>query len=174
MLLNQTPFGIFDSLNEMPESDELAAVVFRVGTLLCAVPARLVREILPPLPATRIPGAPPAVGGLVNVRGSLLTVLDAHRLLEQTPLPGDDGAVLVVTAGGRTCGLAVGEVRDFVTLPRSAVADRASLPGVDGRVVQAVGRHGGEHFIVLDLDALAGPIWPAVAVSVPEAHGGLG
>jgi purine-binding chemotaxis protein CheW len=151
-------FGIFFSTIEMADSQTLHAVVFRVGDLTCAAPAGIVREILPVLPATRIPGVSGSVDGLVNVRGALLTVLDAHRLLGRERLAGDEGAIIVLSVGGRLCGLLVGEVRDFVELPPSAVASRERLPGVDPRIVRSVARHGEEHFVILDTDALLAPM----------------
>lgn len=144
----------------MPDSPVLHAVVFRVGDLLCGAPAGIVREILPRLQATRIPGVATAVAGLVNVRGALLTVLDAHELLRQPRRPGDEGALLVLHAAGRLVGLEVGEVRDFFTLPDTAVAPREQLPGVDPSVVRAVARHEADHFIILELDALCAPVLP--------------
>jgi purine-binding chemotaxis protein CheW len=71
-------------------------LVFRVGTLACAVDVDQVREILPRLPTTRIPGAPPVVAGLVNVRGTLVTVVEGWRALGLPPLspsPSPDEAV---------------------------------------------------------------------------------
>lgn len=158
MLPKAPPFGIFGSLLEMADSPALHAVIFRVGTLLCAAPAGIVREILPALPATRIPGVADSISGLVNVRGSLLTVLDGFRLLGQTR-NGDAGALLVLMVRGRTVGLAVDEVRDFVELDSGSVADRTRLPGVDPAIVSAIARHGDEHFILLNLDALVGPVF---------------
>jgi len=61
-------------------------LVFRVGTLACAADVDQVREILPRLPTTRIPGAPPVVAGLVNVRGTLVTVVEGWRALGLPPL----------------------------------------------------------------------------------------
>ncbi|MBA2627375.1 MAG: chemotaxis protein CheW [Gemmatimonadales bacterium] len=142
----------------MANSPTFHAVVFRVGDLICAAPAGIVREILPHLPATRIPGVATAVDGLVNVRGALLTVVDAHRLLNRPRLPDDEGATIVLEAGGRAYGLVVGEVRDFVELPAAAVADSAQLPGVDPRIVKSVGTRGEEHFVILDIEALLAPI----------------
>lgn len=151
-------FGIFVSSIEMADSPVLHAVIFRVGELLCGAPAGIVREILPPLPATRIPGVPAAVRGIVNVRGALLTVLDAHALLQSAPRAGDEGAILVLRTAGRTFGLEVAEVRDFFSVPEAAVAQRERLPGVDPAVVKAVARHDDIHFVMLDLDALCGPL----------------
>ena len=143
----------------MTETATLRAVVFRVGGLICALPAESVREILPPLPATRIPGADPSVDGLVNVRGALLTIVDSHRLTGQPRPEGAELATLVVEAGGRACGLIVSQVLDFVELPADRVAGRADLPGVDPRLVRGVARHGNRHYILLDLDNLVTPVF---------------
>ena len=152
------PFGIFFSSIEMANSPTFHAVVFRVGDLICAAPAGIVREILPPLPATRIPGVAGAVEGLVNMRGILLTVVDAHRLLGRQRRETDEAPIIVLDVSGKTYGLMVGEVRDFVELPATAVAPRGQLPGVDPRIVQAVGTRGDEHFVILDIDALLAPM----------------
>jgi purine-binding chemotaxis protein CheW len=150
--------AIFVSLIEMANSPALHAVVFRIGEVICAAPAGIVREILPRLPATRIPGVPDAVEGLVNVRGSLLTVLDGHLLLDQPRRPTDEGAIVVLEVKGRGYGLGVGQVLDFLEVPAGAVVERRDLPGVDPRLVKAVGHGGDQHFILLDVDALFAPI----------------
>ena len=99
-LLAPTPLAIFFSSIEMANSPTLHAVIFRIGALICAAPAGIVREILPRLPATRIPGVAEAIEGLVNVRGTLLTVLDGHVLLQQPRRSEDEGAIVVVEVGG--------------------------------------------------------------------------
>ena len=142
----------------MPDSPTLHAVIFRIGALVCAAPAGIVREILPRLPATRIPGVAEAIEGLVNVRGSLLTVLDGHVLLQQQRRDGDEGAIVVVEVAGRRYGLSVAGVTDFLEVPGASIAQRADLPGIDPRLVKAVGVHDGRHFILLDIDALVAPV----------------
>ena len=142
----------------MPDVRPLHAVVFRVGGVVCALPAGVVREILPAVRATRVPGVPAAVEGLVNVRGGLVTVIDGHVLLGQ-PRPADsDMAVLLLDRGGKVAGLTVGEVLDFLEVPSAAVAPREQLPGVDPSVVKGVGEWGGRRFVLLDLDALLAPL----------------
>jgi len=143
----------------MANPPALHAVIFRIGEIICAAPAGIVREILPRLPATRIPGVPAAVEGLVNVRGSLLTVLDGHLLLEQPRREADEGAIVVLEVKGRSYGfLGVGQVIDFLEVPAGSVVERRDLPGVDPRLVKAVGLHAAQHFILLDVDALFAPI----------------
>lgn len=145
----------------MDDSGALRVLIFRVGRLVCGLPAAAAREILPPQTATRIPGAPDAVVGLVNVRGALLTLFDGHRLLGQEPDATADGAILVVDHGGRRAGLAVSEVSDLLLVAPDAIEPRDALPGVDPRWVQAVGHRDGRHFVLLDLPAILAPVFGA-------------
>ena len=149
---------IFVSSIEMANSPALHAVLFRIGEVVCAAPAGIVREILPRLPATRIPGVADEVEGLVNVRGSLLTVLDGHLLLQQGRLVSDEGAIVVLEVKGRSYGLGVGQVLDFLEVPLASVVERRELPGVDPRLVKAVGLQADRHFILLDMEAVFAPI----------------
>jgi len=135
-------------------------LVFRVGTLSCAAEVETVREILPRLSVTRIPGAPAEVSGMVNVRGSLVTVVDGWRALGQ-PAPARDGGttiLLEVDGGRRLMGLTVDEVVDLLAVPGETLERRQSLPGLDPTIVRAVGRRGAQAFVVLDTDRLLGPI----------------
>jgi purine-binding chemotaxis protein CheW len=150
-------------------------LVFRVGTLACAAEVDQVREILPRLPTTRIPGAPPVVAGLVNVRGTLVTVVEGLRALAPTetsqPASSEDaGSTLLLEvapgngskeaagAGRKLIGFTVDEVLDVLALTEATLEDGKGLPGVDPTLVRAVGRRHGELFILLDVAALLGPI----------------
>src|SRR4026209_608447 len=98
-------------------------LVFRVAQLACATEVAAVREILPVPAATRVPGAPPAVVGLINIRGTLVTLVDARRALGQ---PADDsvGTVILLEVASRTVGFAVDEVLDFITALPGEPAER--------------------------------------------------
>ena len=157
-MLGLIPWAILFSSIEMASSPTLHAVIFRIGALNCAAPAGIVREILPRLPATRIPGVAEAIEGLVNVRGSLLTVLDGHRLLHQERRAEDEGAILVVEVAGRRYGLGVAQVVDFLEVPEQSIAERADLPGVDPRMVRAIGLFDDRPFVMLDMEALVAPL----------------
>lgn len=131
--------------------------MFRVGGLICGANAEAVREILPSQPATPVPGAPAEVAGLVNVRGNLVTVVDGRRAVGP-PTAERDGMIVLLELDSRTIGLVVDEVLDLVTIPATDLAEREALPGVDPKLVRAVGWRDRESFVLLDLDALLGPI----------------
>jgi len=145
----------------MSDETVVRLLVFRVGPLVCAAAAETVREILPRLPAIRVPGAPALVAGVVNVRGSLVTVVDGWRALDQpAPSSADAGSTVLLEVGAqrRPLGLTVDEVLDLLALPRGQLEERRSLPGVDVRLVRGVGRRNGQVFVVLDTEALLAPI----------------
>jgi purine-binding chemotaxis protein CheW len=135
-------------------------VLFRVAGLVCAAETGAVREILPLQRATRIPGAPAAVQGLINVRGDLVTLLDGARLLGRT-MEGPAASLILMRWGDVGVAVAVEEVLDLVPKSEADLADREQLVGLDPTVVRAVGQHAGRTFIVLDLDALLGPLLAA-------------
>jgi len=146
----------------MGDAQVVRLLVFRVGNLTCAAAAEVVREILPRLDTTRIPGAPPVVAGLVNVRGTLVTVVDGRKALGQ-PEPaerteGGTTVLLQIGGGQQTIGFTVDEVVDMLAVNADALEPRQALPGLDPKLVRAVGRRREQLFIVLDTDALLGPV----------------
>lgn len=144
----------------MPDAAAVRLLLFRVGGIVCAAGMDTVREIVPTVRAARIPGAPPSVLGLVNVRGMLLPVIDGGILLTHDTPAGTGGTVLL-DVGDTVIGVAVDTVEDLVSVDLDDLTDREVLTGVDPDVVRAVGRHEGEPFVLLDVDALLGPLLPA-------------
>jgi len=135
-------------------------LLFRCGGQVLALEAGLVREILAASQPTRIPGAPEAVLGLVNVRGTLVPVVDAARAAGLGPGEGGAGSLVLVERHGRPVALVVEEVLDLVTVGEKDLNSRESLPGVRADLVQAVGTAGGRPFVQLASDALLEPLLP--------------
>ena len=137
----------------------LRLLLFRCGGQVCAVEAGAVREILSAGEPTRIPGTPSAVRGLVNVRGTLVPVVDAAAAIG-LEAGGATGTLVLVERGNKPVALAVEEVLDLVTAPASALDDHAVLPGVRADLVRAVGTAAGHSFVQLAIDALLEPLLP--------------
>lgn len=119
------------------------------------------REILPVQPATRIPGAAPAIRGLVNVRGLLVTLVDAVVALglAATPSP-EGGSVLLIDHASHRVGLVVDEVLDLVLVDDADLDERGALPGVHPELVRGVGTAGGQPFVELATGTLLEPLLP--------------
>lgn len=110
-----------------------------------------VREVLPWRRITRLPGAPAYVRGLINVRGTLVTVADLGTLLDPARPPADGGSILVVGHGTRLAGVAVEEVLDVQAVVREEVAEAGAT--FDG-VVRGLGHSGAQVVILIDIPTL--------------------
>jgi chemotaxis signal transduction protein len=108
-------------------------IVFAVGAARFAVELRWVREVVTLGFVTAVPTAPPALGGVCNLHGTILPVLDLGSLLDQPPGPParqGDGA-LVLEAEGMVCGLRVDQVDHVATL----VDDGGAIVDAAGRAL---------------------------------------
>lgn len=96
---------------------------FAVGDLLVGIDVERVREILFDPDLTPVPMAHPAILGLLNLRGEIVTVLDArHRLGLPAGETTGDRSHVIVTADGETVSLLVDGEREVVEVdPRTAL-----------------------------------------------------
>jgi purine-binding chemotaxis protein CheW len=114
-------------------------VVFRLAGGTYGIELDAVREIVPFRGATRLPGAPSSVAGLVNVRGSIITVIDLGAQLEGTSSARDRSSVMLVEYGAKLVGAAVDEVLDVRRTADVELDDDATGLAADA-AVRAVGR----------------------------------
>ena len=111
-----------------------------------------VREIVPIRHATRLPGAPPYVRGLINLRGAIVTVIDLAARLAGTSAA-MEGSVVLADHGSKHVGLAVDEVRDVQLLAPDRF-EPATGDVARGGVVRGLGHLDHGVVIVLDVPAV--------------------
>jgi len=103
--------------------DDEQVVVFRLGTEEFGVPIDSVQEIVRvPEVLTHVPKAPMAVEGVINLRGTVLPVIDLRRRLGLPTVARNDGQRIVVflIRGVRT-GFIVDAVAEVLKVPRQAI-----------------------------------------------------
>lgn len=89
----------------------------KLGGQEYAVDIRSIREIRGWIASTHLPFAPDYVKGMINLRGSVLVVVDlARRLGFAQTEPGSASVVVVVESAGRSMGLLVDEVCDIINV----------------------------------------------------------
>jgi purine-binding chemotaxis protein CheW len=86
-----------------------------------------VREVVPITATTRLPGAPVYVRGLINLRGTLVTVIDAAMSLYGVAADDAIASILLVEHRGRVAGVIVENVFDIQSFPADEVADGPML-----------------------------------------------
>jgi purine-binding chemotaxis protein CheW len=128
-------------------------LVFVVADRRCACEITAVREIVAWRSVTRLPGAPPSVAGLINLRGGIVTVLDLGVHLGGAPANRTTGSIVLAESGSKTVGLAVDTLHDVCRVSlediEAAESERFSETGSD--IVRGVLRAGDSMAVMLDL-----------------------
>ncbi|QOC21180.1 purine-binding chemotaxis protein CheW [Wenzhouxiangella sp. AB-CW3] len=117
-----------------------------------------VQEILCGARITPVPGAPAFVLGLINLRGSIVTVVDARQRLGLVPRPArETDWIIILDVQDQSVGLLVDEVSEVMVLdPDRIEAMRGNDTGEDSRHVQGVIQTPAGMLILLDIESLVG------------------
>ncbi|MGE4431795.1 MAG: chemotaxis protein CheW [Sphingobium sp.] len=114
-------------------------ITFRLGEQSFGLDIMAIREIRAWSPATRLPHVPAYVAGVVNLRGTVLPVIDlAARLGWEPANPTDRHVIIVAQVGQQLRGLIVDAVSDIVTAqademqPAPATGADAVVPHLEG------------------------------------------
>ncbi len=120
------------------QAEDAGSLLLEVAGEHLSLPLAAVAEILRPRPLTRVPLAPPALLGVLNLRGAVLPVLSLARLLGRaTNAPGPAARVVVAS---RPDGSRVGLLVDSVAKASSAAAPAIGLDALLARDFAAL-RH---------------------------------
>ncbi|MBB2961154.1 chemotaxis protein CheW [Methylobacterium sp. R2-1] len=141
----------------MPEADgtgDRRYLVLTLGPDDFALDAGVVRELIRPPRLTRVPGAPPTLAGLANLRGMALPVLDLRRIVHPDIEPATEPTRVVVAEAGEPVGLIVDRIVAFSVGTESVESDG---PGRSRRRSVANGSGSAR---VLDLPALVAGAFP--------------
>ncbi len=110
------------------DATEVELLSFRVGDQEYSVDIMSVREIRGWTRATSLPHSPAYVRGVINLRGTVLPVIDlAQRLGLPSGELTDRNVIIVVHVGGRIVGLLVDAVSDILSIPEEELAPPPEL-----------------------------------------------
>lgn len=137
----------------IPESRTAArTLLFRVADRVYGCDIEAVREIIPYRRATRLPGAPKYVQGLINLRGTIVTVLDLGTRLDAGRAPVREGSIILATHGTRVVGVAVDEVMDVQAIEEEPIA--ASSGDLPRGLVRGLGHLDDGVVVLVNIHAL--------------------
>ena len=136
--------------SEAPEAPTRRLLVFEVGGGVFASEMSAIREIVPSQAVTRLPGAPPTVSGLINLRGTIVTVIDAGTCLRQSHWRRTGGLILLAGYGDGVIGVGIDDVRDIHDATEDQFGPRPS-DVADGSAVCGVVEIAGERVLLLDV-----------------------
>lgn len=151
-------------------------LTFTLGNETYGVDILRVQEIRGWAPVTRIPQSPPHVLGVLNLRGSIVPIVDLRMRFnleraEYTPL-----TVIIVlsvesAAGRRDFGVVVDGVSDVIDVPVAEVKPAPELGAhVSTEFIAGLAAVSGRMLMLLDIDRLIGS--DVTGVALPAAANG--
>lgn len=90
-------------------------VIFTLGNEKFALDTKLVHGIEKMMSITRVPNAPYYVKGLINLRGSIITVVDLKTLLKKENADQEEN-IIIVEIGQEKIGLIVNKVDEVIEI----------------------------------------------------------
>lgn len=134
--------------------DELQVVVFTLDKEEYCVPVMQVREIVPHTQPTRIPHTPAFIEGVINLRGTITSVLDLRKRFGLGDAShNDETRIIVVDLAEESLGFLVDSVSEVLRLPSNTFEPPPpQVVSVDTTFIQGVGKVGERLLILLDLE----------------------
>jgi purine-binding chemotaxis protein CheW len=128
---------------------------FEVAGTTFACEMDIFREITPTRQVTRLPGAPNTICGLINLRGTIVTVIDGGLALGKGECMKSGGLILLVDCSGKLVGFGVDDVHDIEDVPIDRFVEPAATDLRDTQGVASVTEIDGERVLVMDVKSIA-------------------
>src|SRR5438045_8830947 len=131
-------------------------VGFRIGKETYGVRIAAVREIVRVPEITAVPSAPDLIEGVINIRGTIIPVMDLRKRFGETEIHTDKkNRILVVELDNKLIGLIVNAASEVLKIPPSEIEAPGSVfaEGAAGYVT-AAGNLKGRLIILLDISKL--------------------
>jgi len=131
-------------------------VTFRLADEIYGINVMQVQEVLRMTEIAPVPGAPGCVIGIINLRGNVVTVVDARELFGLVRNDSTDQTrIMIVEINKLIVGLLVDSVAEVVNIQNSEIDSAPSIGNDDNsRYIQGVYSKNGEILILVDLNRL--------------------
>ena len=130
---------------------------FSLGNKLFAVDIMRIREIHSPQKLAPLPCASPLLEGVINLRGSVIPVMDMRKRFKMPDMA--DASVsklLIVTLVGQLLALVVDDVMEVISVPVTDIRPPINIvPGCGMEFVLGVCLSNDRVFMILDIDSLS-------------------
>jgi len=135
--------------------EEEQLVTFRLGEEEFAAGITEVREIIRVPEIVTVPRAPHFVEGVINLRGTVIPVIDLRKRFGMAPRSRDEYTrIVVVEMEGVLTGIVVDGVREVIKVPRANVeaAPEILSANVDTRFIRGIAKAAGGERLIIVLD----------------------
>lgn len=144
--------------NNVATEENLQVVAFKLRNEEYGVSILNVQEIRNLTDITRVPFAQDFIKGVINLRGSVLPVIDLKQRLglEETPYT-DDTRIVTVTIDDLHVGMLVDAVTEVLTLTAKPIDAKKAVNGKElTKFLSGIGNIDGRLIIMLNLEEIIG------------------
>lgn len=145
-------------LNQTMDQEEDAMLnkflTFRIGREIFGIEIRYVMEIIGIQSITAIPETPDYVKGVINLRGQIISVIDARLRLNKPSAQYNDRTCIIVTdfAGG-SIGLIVDSVSEVMRISEEDMAETPHInAGGRHQYIRSIGKKDEQVALLIDCD----------------------
>ncbi len=131
-------------------------VTFSIGEEEFGVDILNVQEIIRTMEITKVPKAPPFVEGVINLRGTVIPIVDLRRRFSLTAKPHDkDTRIIIIEISAMVVGFVVDSVSEVLRIPSGTVEPPPLVVAdLDSEYISGVGKLENRLLLLLDLDQL--------------------
>lgn len=129
-------------------------LVFNINNELYGIDILKVQEILNFIRPTPIPNCPDYLKGIINLRGTIILVIDLRaRFHFDSPMDPNNCVIVVVAIGNKKYGLVVDSVSDVLTINEENIQEDIDIhSGIDNRYIMGLVKANEQMIILVNID----------------------
>jgi len=134
------------------EIQEEKFVVFVLNNEQYAVNILQVREIIRPLPVTRVPKAPDFIEGIINLRGTIIPIIDLKKCLGmELREPTKQNRILILEIEDNLLGFIIDKVNEVISISRENIHEPPdSILMIDSSFIEGIAQLGERLIVIID------------------------
>lgn len=150
------------------DDDLLQIVMFSLGSEEYAIHILKVHEVVRMKEITRVPNSPSYVEGVINLRGSVIPVVNLRRKFGLAGMENNEYTrIMIMDIQGIAMGLVVDSVSEVLRIPSSAFKPAPPMAsGISAEFIKGIATLDKRLIILLDMDTLLGRAEGATVIEV--------
>jgi purine-binding chemotaxis protein CheW len=131
-------------------------MVFMINNQKYALSSKYIIEIIEIMPITMVPFLPEYMKGIINLRSTIIPVMDARLRFGMNPIPYDERTCIIIIENDiNKMGLIVDAVNEFITIPQDMIMEsRGDKKDLKDDFISGISQINNDIQLILDCESL--------------------